>query len=155
MSKFKVGDLITDICGLYLILAVSDTKYSLKTIVSPLRVDQQGKIFENKITIVDSLGVIYDLNSPLIKDVNAGVCHCEYCNRIKSASTIDEFRNSIRHCGNVHRKRKKPAMYDSDQIAIKYGLTTEDHEITFYFEKESQPMMDQKEPSLCEIKTAN
>lgn len=61
---------------------------------------------------------------------------CEICNRVKSAFTIKHFKGIIRHCGEIHRKRKKPMMADSDKIAIKYGLTEVDHEITLYFEKE-------------------
>jgi hypothetical protein len=60
---------------------------------------------------------------------------CPTCNRVKSNWSIDKFKESIRHCGKVHRKRKKPAMYDSDVIAIKYGLEKEDHEITLFYER--------------------
>lgn len=59
---------------------------------------------------------------------------CEVCNRKKSNSSLDGFRKTIKHCGEIHRKRKKPIMADSDKLAIKYGLTEQDHEITFYFE---------------------
>ena len=62
---------------------------------------------------------------------------CDVCNRVKSCSTLEGFKKSIRHCGFIHRKRKKPLMADSDKIAIKYGLTKDDHKITFYFEKEN------------------
>lgn len=60
---------------------------------------------------------------------------CSVCNRKKSNSSLDGFRNTIRHCGEIHRKRKQPIMADSDKLAIKFGLTEEDHEITFYFEE--------------------
>lgn len=60
---------------------------------------------------------------------------CAVCNRVKTDSSIDRFRENIRHCGEIHRKRKKPIMADSDKIAIKYDLTKEDHEITFFYEK--------------------
>ena len=60
---------------------------------------------------------------------------CQVCNRVKSNRTIDGFKNAIRHCGEIHRKRKKPIMADSDKIAIKYDLTQEDHEIVLFFEK--------------------
>ena len=60
---------------------------------------------------------------------------CQVCNRVKSNRTIDGFKNAIRHCGEIHRKRKKPIMADSDKIAIKYGLTQEDHEIKLFFEE--------------------
>lgn len=70
---------------------------------------------------------------------------CSICNRIKRDGTIDEFKQGIRHCGEIHRKRKKPIMADSDKIAIKYDLTKEDHEITFFYEKyESEPKIDVK-----------
>lgn len=59
---------------------------------------------------------------------------CDVCNRKKSNNTLDGFRKTIRHCGEIHRKRKKPIMADSDKLAIKYSLTEQDHEITFYFE---------------------
>ena len=60
---------------------------------------------------------------------------CQVCNRVKSNCSIDGFKRVIRHCGEIHRKRKKPIMADSDKIAIKYGLTQEDHEITLYYEE--------------------
>ena len=59
---------------------------------------------------------------------------CEVCNRVKSNSSIDGFKERIRHCGEIHRNRKKPIMADSDKIAIKYDLTKEDHEIKFFYE---------------------
>ena len=68
---------------------------------------------------------------------------CEVCNRIKSNRTIEGFREAIRGCGKIHRGRKKPIMADSDKIAIKYGLTKEDHEVTFYFEDDkNSPKID-------------
>lgn len=60
---------------------------------------------------------------------------CSICNRVKSNSTLAGFKKSIKHCGEIHRARKKPIMADSDKIAIKYGLTEEDHDITFFFEE--------------------
>jgi len=63
---------------------------------------------------------------------------CAVCNRVKSISPIEQFKEHIRHCGEIHRKRKKPMMADSDKIAIKYGLTEQDHEITLYYEKETK-----------------
>ena len=59
---------------------------------------------------------------------------CDVCNRVKSNRTIEQFKKAIQHCGEIHRKRKHPIMADSDKIAIKYGLTTEDHEIVFFYE---------------------
>lgn len=59
---------------------------------------------------------------------------CEVCNRVKSNLSIEDFKKAIRHCGEIHRKRKHPIMADSDKIAIKYGLTKEDHEIVFFYE---------------------
>lgn len=59
---------------------------------------------------------------------------CEVCNRVKSTNDLEDFKKDIRHCGEIHRKRKHPLMADSDKIAIKYNLTKEDHEITFFFE---------------------
>lgn len=59
---------------------------------------------------------------------------CEVCNRVKSNLSIEGFKKAIRHCGEIHRKRKHPIMADSDKIAIKYCLTNEDKEITFYYE---------------------
>ena len=63
---------------------------------------------------------------------------CEVCNRVKSSSTIEGFRSDVRHCGEIHRKRKIQIMADSDKIAIAYGIDTEDHEIVFFFEKEGK-----------------
>lgn len=60
---------------------------------------------------------------------------CSICNRVKSTLSINKFKDEIRHCGKIHRKRKKPIMADSDKIAIKYGLTENDHEITLYYER--------------------
>ena len=60
---------------------------------------------------------------------------CDVCNRKKSNNTLDGFRKTIKHCGEIHRKRKQPIMADSDKLAIKFGLTEQDHEITFFFEK--------------------
>lgn len=59
---------------------------------------------------------------------------CSVCNRVKSNNSLKDFKEKIRHCGEIHRNRKKPLMADSDKIAIKYDLTKEDHEITFFFE---------------------
>lgn len=68
---------------------------------------------------------------------------CSVCNRVKSNSTLEGFKSSIKHCGEIHRKRKQPIMADSDKIAIKYGLTQEDHDIEFFFEKyEQEPKVD-------------
>lgn len=60
---------------------------------------------------------------------------CQVCNRVKSNLSIEGFKKSIRNCGRIHRNRKKPIMADSDKIAIKYGLTKEDHEIELFYEK--------------------
>lgn len=59
---------------------------------------------------------------------------CDVCNRVKSNRTIEEFRKHIQHCGEIHRNRKKPIMADSDKIAIKYGIESENKEIKFFFE---------------------
>lgn len=68
---------------------------------------------------------------------------CQVCNRVKTNYSIEQFKKAIRHCGEIHRKRKKPIMADSDKIAIKYGLTKEDHEITLFYEKyEKEPKVD-------------
>ena len=48
---------------------------------------------------------------------------CAVCNRVKFNNDIETFKVSIRRRGDIHRKRKKPMMADSDKIAIKYGLT--------------------------------
>ena len=73
---------------------------------------------------------------------------CEVCNRVKSDRTIEGFKNAIRHCGEIHRKRKTPIMADSDKIAMKYELTKEDHEIKFFYEKYDE------EPK-CELEIFN
>lgn len=68
---------------------------------------------------------------------------CQVCNRVKTNYSIEQFKKAIRHCGEIHRKRKKPIMADSDKIAIKYDLTKEDHEITLFYEKyEKEPKVD-------------
>ena len=59
---------------------------------------------------------------------------CDVCNRVKSNYSIEQFKNKIRRCGEIHRKRKEPIMADSDKIAIKYGLVEEDKPIEFYYE---------------------
>lgn len=59
---------------------------------------------------------------------------CDVCNRVKSNSSIEGFKKTIHRCGEIHRKRKKPVMFDSDKIAIKYGLVEEDKPIEFYYE---------------------
>lgn len=61
---------------------------------------------------------------------------CHDCNHVKVDYTISQFKHAIQHCGEIHRARKKPIMAISDRIAIKYGLTEQDHEITFFYEKE-------------------
>ena len=60
---------------------------------------------------------------------------CHDCNHVKVDYTINQFKHAIQHCGEIHRARKKPIMAISDRIAIKYGLTEEDHEITFLYER--------------------
>ena len=60
---------------------------------------------------------------------------CEICNRVKSAYTLEEFRQRIHRCGEIHRNRKTPINADSDKIARFYGLTEEDRDVTFLFEK--------------------
>ena len=62
---------------------------------------------------------------------------CHDCNHVKVDYTINQFKNAIQHCGEIHRARKKPIMAISDRIAIKYGLTEQDHEVTFFYEKEN------------------
>lgn len=60
---------------------------------------------------------------------------CHDCNHVKVDYTIDQFRNAIRHCGEIHRARKYPIMAISDRISVKYALTEQDHEIKFHYEK--------------------
>lgn len=59
---------------------------------------------------------------------------CEVCNRVKSNYSIEQFKQKIRRCGEIHRNRKKPVMADSDKIAIKYDLVKEDKTIEFFYE---------------------
>ena len=79
--------------------------------------------------------IVSYMNNKGADDISNFYPACDVCNRVKSTETLEEFKNSIRHCGGIHRKRKKPLIADSDKIAIKYDLTKEDHEITFYFEE--------------------
>lgn len=78
------------------------------------------------------------MNNKGADDISNFYPACDVCNRVKSDRTLDRFKEAIRHCGEIHRKRKHPIMADSDKIAIKYGLTQEDHEITFFYEKENK-----------------
>jgi len=64
---------------------------------------------------------------------------CDVCNRTKSKSDIEEFRETIRNCARIHHGRKTAIYADSDKIAEYYGLLGDDWKekpITFYFEKE-------------------
>ena len=63
---------------------------------------------------------------------------CHDCNHVKVDYTIDQFREAIRHCGEIHRARKYPIMAISDRISIKYGLTEQDHEIKFFYEGQTK-----------------
>ena len=69
-------------------------------------------------------------------DISNYMPACHDCNHVKVDYTITQFKHAIQHCGEIHRARKKPIMAISDRIAIKYGLTEQDHEITFLYEKE-------------------
>lgn len=60
---------------------------------------------------------------------------CDVCNRVKSSYSLEAFRQYVRHCGEIHRKRKEPIMADADKIAIAYGIENADGEVTFFFEK--------------------
>lgn len=67
---------------------------------------------------------------------------CSVCNRVKSSSTIEGFRNGIRNCARIHHGRKPRDQHiyaDSDKIAEYYNLLGEDWKdrpIVFYFEKQ-------------------
>lgn len=63
---------------------------------------------------------------------------CHDCNHVKVDYTINQFKEAIRRCGEIHRARKKPITAISDRIAIKYGLTEQDREITFFYENEKK-----------------
>ena len=77
MSKFKVGDLITDKKTLVQIIDVKETHYTIKYIGGYYH----GKITNTQKGWVDNLCVKYDLDNPLTKLVNIGVCRCSYCGR--------------------------------------------------------------------------
>ena len=78
MSKFKVGDLITDKKILVQIIDVKETHYTIKDITGY----HQGKITNTQKGWVDNLCVKYDLDNPLTNTVNNGVCHCYECSEV-------------------------------------------------------------------------
>lgn len=90
MSKFKVGDLITDKMELYQVIAVSEISYTIK------------KIDENDVNkvpkhIVENNTIKYDLSKPLMKIVSDGVCRCSHCNK-----ELYYGDNCVRNNGDVY-----------------------------------------------------
>ena len=75
MSKFKVGDLITDKKMLVLIMDFNETYYTIKEITG----SHQGRITNTAQYWVDKLCVKYDLDNPLTNTVNNGKCYCYEC----------------------------------------------------------------------------
>ncbi len=75
MSKFKVGDLITDQKMLLQVIDVKETYYAIKIIAGyPI-----GQITHAQKEWVDNLCVKYDLDNPLTHTVNNGKCYCYEC----------------------------------------------------------------------------
>ena len=93
MSKFKVGDLITDKKMLLQIIDVKETYYTIKEITG----SQQGKITNISQHVVDNLCVKYDLDNPLTKTVNNGKCYCNGCN-----SVLHWGDECVRYDGNIY-----------------------------------------------------
>lgn len=74
MSKFKVGDLVTDKRTLVQIID-NEKHYTIKEIIGP----HQGKVTDVSQHWTDELCVKYDLDYPLTKSVNNGKCYCNEC----------------------------------------------------------------------------
>jgi len=77
-NKFKVGQLITDKMHLLKIIAFENGKYVVKIISAP-NVDNEKKIVSLEKERAERLGLLYDLNNPLKKVINTGICRCENC----------------------------------------------------------------------------
>ncbi|MDY0141653.1 MAG: hypothetical protein RBR97_07160 [Bacteroidales bacterium] len=75
MSKFKVGDLITDKKILVQIIDVKETHYTIKSIDGYYN----GKLTNTQKGWVDNLCVKYDLDNPLTKTVKNGKGYCYEC----------------------------------------------------------------------------
>jgi hypothetical protein len=100
VSKFKVGDLITDKKTLVQIIDVKETHYTIKYI---------GGYYHGKITNtqkglerfnsdwVDNLCVKYDLDNPLTKKVFNGKCYCNQC-----AAELHYGDECIRYGGDIY-----------------------------------------------------
>lgn len=78
MSKFKVGDLITDKKILVQIIEVNETYYTIKEITG----SHQGEITNTAQYWVDKICVKYDLDNPLTNTVNNGKCYCNECSEV-------------------------------------------------------------------------
>lgn len=75
MSKFKVGDLITDKKILVQIIDVKETHYTIKSIDGYYN----GKLTNTSQHVLDNLCIKYDLDNPLTHTVNNGKCYCYEC----------------------------------------------------------------------------
>lgn len=78
MSKFKVGDLITDKKILVLIIEVNETYYTIKHITG----SHQGEISDTSRDYADDICVKYDLDNSLTSTVNNGKCYCNECSDV-------------------------------------------------------------------------
>jgi len=77
MSKFKVGDLITDKKMLVQIIDVKETHYTIKSIVDV----HVGQFANAQHFWVDKVCFKYDLDNPLTKKISSGVCPCHQCEK--------------------------------------------------------------------------
>ena len=77
MSRFKVGDLITDKKMLLQVIDVKETYYTIKEITGY----HQGRITNTAQHWLDYICVKYDLDNPLTKKISSGVCPCHQCEK--------------------------------------------------------------------------
>lgn len=71
-NKYKIGDLITDKAGLFKVISINDETYQLKVIAGRT----EGTVYTVEQQKVETVTVPYDINNPLTKVVNDGVCIC-------------------------------------------------------------------------------
>lgn len=93
MSKFNVGDLITDKSGLYQVFAVYEDTYILKNLLGA----RQGLLDSAKKDLADRICVVYDLSKPLTKMVYKGACRCSHCD-----AKLYIGDDCVRYAGDVY-----------------------------------------------------
>ena len=141
MSKFKVGDLITNKQILVQIMDSNETYYTIKEITG----SQQGRITNISQYWIDYICVKYDLDNLLTNTVNNGKCYCSECNAV-----LHWGDECVRYDGDIYCCENCLMSYidncSEDSIIVKDDL--DDISTT------QKPLFDLSEEQIEEIKKA-